>query len=53
MSVDLCFEREFNIMYTESAPDLNKPRFEAGTQWSEVECSTTRPSMQVHHAPKS
>ncbi len=28
----------------ESAPDLNTPGFEPEIQWSEVECSTTRPS---------
>ena len=28
----------------ERAPDMNTPGFEPGTQWSEVECSTARPS---------
>ncbi len=31
-------------MKEESAPDLNTPGFEPGAQWSEVECSTIRPS---------
>ncbi len=28
----------------ESAPDVNTPGLEPGTQWSEVECSSARPS---------
>ncbi len=31
-------------MKDERAPDLNTPGFEPETQWSEVECSTPRPS---------
>ncbi len=28
----------------ESDPDLNTPGFKPGTKWSEIECSTVRPS---------
>ncbi len=31
-------------MKDERAPDLNTPGFEPGTQWSEVECFTSRPN---------
>ena len=33
-----------NKMKDERAADLNTLGFEPGTQWSEVECSTARPS---------
>ncbi len=33
-----------NEMKDERAPDLNTPGCKHGTQWSEVECSTARPS---------
>ncbi len=34
-------------MKDERAPNVNTPGFESGTQWSEVKCSTTRPSILV------
>ncbi len=37
-----------NVMKDESAPDVKTTGFQPGTQWSDVECSTTRPS-----APRS
>ena len=34
-------------MKGESAPDLETPGFEPGTQWSEVECYTARPAYRM------